>query len=185
MAGMLLVVDWPPFVARPQIIGQTIMVREAVVCMRFLAAYVTSNKNCRTVFDAILEHEQSTVLAGFPPRRYRSTRRFPAEIGELFVRFLENGFLLLKTHSHWILMRVTMEPSRAMTKFQRIDLFPVHTPYISCPASLIIAHSSGKVSREWPGMKKVVLISYLAKSFRSLRTPTVPAKMPFDLALAY
>lgn len=50
--------------------------------------------------------------------------------------------------------------------------------YISCPASLTMAHSSGKVSSEWPGMKKVVLISYLAKSSRSRRTPTVPAKSP-------
>ena len=51
--------------------------------------------------------------------------------------------------------------------------------HISCPASLTSAHSSGNVSSECPGMNQVVLISYLANSFNSLRTPTVPAKRPF------
>jgi len=50
--------------------------------------------------------------------------------------------------------------------------------YISCPASLIIVHSSGKVSSECPGMNQVVLMLYLANSFRSLRTPIVPANIP-------
>jgi len=37
-----------------------------------------------------------------------------------------------------------------------------------------MAHSSGKDSREWPGMNQVVVMECLAKSLRRRRTPMVP-----------
>lgn len=49
---------------------------------------------------------------------------------------------------------------------------------ISCPASRIIAHSVGKVSRLWPGINQVVFMLYFSKRRRRRRTPTVPAKRP-------
>ena len=41
-----------------------------------------------------------------------------------------------------------------------------------------MAHSSGNVSRECPGMNQVVLMLYFSNILRSLRTPTVPANRP-------
>lgn len=140
--------------------------------------------NGRTIFNAIFEHEESTRLARFPPRRYRPTRRLSAKFGDLFVSLIEDSLLLFESHRYWILVRIAMKSSRAMSHFQCVGLIEFDATYISCPASLTIAHSSGKVSREWPGMKNVVLMSYLAKSFSSLRTPTVPAKMPLHVNLA-
>ena len=40
-----------------------------------------------------------------------STRRFATEFGELLVRLVKDGMLLLDRHFHGILMRVAMEAS--------------------------------------------------------------------------
>lgn len=53
---------------------------------------------------------------------------------------------------------------------------------ISWPCSTIIRHSSGNVSSEWPGMKKVVLMLYFWNSFNMRRTPIVPAKSPREIS---
>ena len=53
---------------------------------------------------------------------------------------------------------------------------------ISWPASTIIRHSSGKVSRLCPGMNQVVLILYLSNILSKRRTPMVPAKRPREMS---
>lgn len=49
---------------------------------------------------------------------------------------------------------------------------------ISWPASRTAAISFGKDSNEWPGINHVVLMPYLAKSFRRRSVPTVAAQTP-------
>lgn len=40
------------------------------------------------------------------------------------------------------------------------------------------AHSSGKVSREWPGINQVAFMFFFEKRLRRRRVPIVPAKRP-------
>ena len=132
-----------------------------------------------TVFHPIFEHQFCTFLARFPPWGHAASRRLPTELGEILVCLIQDSMLLLDRHGHRIFMRVAMKSS-TIVPLQYGESLCNRTwrSYISCPASLTMVHSSGNVSRECPGIKKVVLMSYLAKSFRSLRTPTVPAKRP-------
>lgn len=54
---------------------------------------------------------------------------------------------------------------------------------ISCPASRTIAHSSGNVSSECPGMNHVAFMLYFSNSFSSRRVPMVPAHIPREMSL--
>lgn len=77
-------------------------------------------------------------------------------------------------------MESTAEPSN-----QPCVVAPAYSErhaHISWPASRIMAHSSGKDSRECPGMNHVVVILYFSKSLSSLLTPTVPAKIPYAVS---
>lgn len=132
----------------------------------------------RTILHTILQHQFCSLLTRFPPRCNITAWRLSAEGCKVFVCLVQDGMLLFDGHSNWILVRVAMEPSTRFLLAQNNTYSHIRVLYISCPASLIIAHSSGNVSREWPGMNHVVLILYLSNSFRSLRTPTVPAKRP-------
>jgi hypothetical protein len=48
-----------------------------------------------------------------------------------------------------------------------------------------MAHSSGKVSREWPGMNQVALMLYFLKRLRRRTVPMWPAKRPGCLTIRY
>lgn len=127
---------------------------------------------------------QSVIQANTPVLRFlTSAGRLATKVGKLSIGLVKNSMLLFEGHGVRILVRITMETSLA-AKVLANWKWNIHRKsgrkwvYISCPASLTMAHSLGKVSREWPGMNQVVLISYLAKSFRSRGTPTLPAKRP-------
>ena len=62
-----------------------------------------------TVFNAIFQHQFRTFLAGLPPGRHGASRGLAAKVGELFVRLVEDGVLLLDAHGGGVLVRVTME----------------------------------------------------------------------------
>ena len=69
MVGLFVVVDWGPFVADTEIVWETVMVGEAVVC-RWLAD--RASRDCvkyraLTVFYAVFEHQFRTFSARFPP----------------------------------------------------------------------------------------------------------------------
>ena len=51
------------------------------------------------------------------------------------------------------------------------------------PSGDSLAHSSGKVSSEWPGMNHVALMLYFSNSLRRRRVPRVPAKRPREMSL--
>jgi hypothetical protein len=73
-----------------------------------------------------------------------------------------------------------MEP--ASSKISMVPGKVLGRAYISCPASRIMALSSGNVSREWPGMNQVALILYFSKSLSIRRVPIVPANIPREMS---
>lgn len=116
-------------------------------------------------------------------RLLTSTGRLATKFSKLSVGFIKNILLLFEGHTGRIFMRIAMKTSLAAKGISAFHVKCTPNPgrkvaYISCPASLTMAHSLGKVSKEWPGMNHVVLISYLANSFRSRGTPTLPANRP-------
>lgn len=132
-----------------------------------------------TIFYTVLEHQLRPFLACFPPWRNATSWRLSAELCEIFIRLIQNGMLLLNSHSNRVLVRVAVQPTATiLNQHGPITSLQPTASYISWPASLTIAHSSGNVSRECPGMNHVVVMLYFSNSFRSLRIPTVPAKRP-------
>jgi len=73
---------------------------------------------------------------------------------------VHDGSLLLQCHSNWVLVAISVKSYRAKVTYvsrDRLGLTSIPIP-ISWPASAIMRHSSGNVSREWPGMNHVVLM---------------------------
>ena len=91
---------------------------------------------------------------------------------------VHDGSLLLQCHSDWVLMAISVESYRLHVSRGLIGLTSSIAIPISWPASAIIRHSSGNVSREWPGMNQVVLMLWRSNIFNRRRTPIVPAKRP-------
>ena len=86
--------------------------------------------------------------------------------------------LLLEAHLFRVLVRVAMKSSAPSSVIVSRHLSASRGRDISCPASRIIAHSSGKVSKECPGIYHVVLMLYFSNNRRRRRTPIVPANSP-------
>ena len=49
-----------------------------------------------TILDPVFQHELGALFGCFPPRRDGAARRFAAEVGDLLVRLVEDGMLLLQ-----------------------------------------------------------------------------------------
>ena len=67
-----------------------------------------------TIFDTVLEHQLSPFLTSFPPRGDVTSRRPSTKFREVLIGLVQNGMLLLKAHSHWVFMRISMQPSAMM-----------------------------------------------------------------------
>ena len=47
----------------------------------------------------------------FPPWRHAASRRLPTELGEILIRLIQDGVLLLDGHGHRVLVRVAVKAS--------------------------------------------------------------------------
>lgn len=65
----------------------------------------------RTVFDAVLEQQLSSLLAGFPERSHAAPRRLAAEVCQLFVGLGQDLVLLLDRQPHRVLVRIAVQAS--------------------------------------------------------------------------
>lgn len=76
---LLGVIDLRPRVSRAKPVGLTVMVRHGMI-----------------ILDSIAEKQVTAFLAGLPPWRNTTARRFAAEVREHFPGFVEDIFLLLR-----------------------------------------------------------------------------------------
>lgn len=70
--------------------------------------HISEGHDQPTIFHAILEHQLGTLLARFPPWCDVPTRRLSTELGQVLVRLIKDGVLLLEAHSLGVLVAVAV-----------------------------------------------------------------------------